>query len=202
MQSSSSGSWARRGSVFDPPFWLCDFGQVATPLWASVPSFYMIVIIIPSLKGRGEDQMSWVRASTILSICDAQSIGGGRCSRKAGSSCSRKAGGRYTDHSVVCGADLPLNMSLTVCSCPARWTTGRLLFLQPSHGACCPAGGVQGGSSLPLAPWAGGLCSVHGKGYSPHARKHVESHRLFPHSIFNTQQLLTTPPWPPSPSSS
>ena len=81
-----------------------------------MPSFYMMVIIIPSLKRRGEDQMSWVRASTILSMCDAQSIGGGRCSRKAGGSCSRKAGGRYMDHSGVCDADLPLNMSPTVCS--------------------------------------------------------------------------------------
>ena len=56
------------------------------------------------------------------------SIGGGRCSRKAGGSCSRKAGGscsrkaggRYMDHSGVCDADLPLNMSPTVCSALLR----------------------------------------------------------------------------------
>lgn len=140
------------------------------------------------------NQMSWVRASTVLSMCHAQSMGAGRC--------SRKAGGRYMDHSVVCDADLPLNMSPTVCSCPASWTTGRLFFLQPSHGHVAQQGEFRGGSSLPLAPWAGGLCSFHGRATALMPEKHVESHRLFPHSISNTQQLLTTPPRPPSPSSS
>lgn len=90
--------------------------------------------------------MSWVRASTVLSMCHAQSMGAGRC--------SRKAGGRYMDHSVVCDADLPLNMSPTVCSCPASWTTGRLFFHQPSHGHVAQQGEFRGDL---LSHWLPGL---------------------------------------------
>lgn len=92
------------------------------------------------------------------------------CSVNGSWALPRKAGGRYMDHSVVCDADLPLNMSPTVCSCPAGWTTGRLFFLQPSHGHVAQQGGVQGDLlSHWLLGW--GPLFFSWKGYSPHARK-------------------------------
>lgn len=90
--------------------------------------------------------MSWVRASPVLSMCDAQSVGGGRC--------SRKAGGRYVDRSAVCDADLPLSTPPTVGSGPARWTTGRLLFLQLTHGHAAQQGEFRGDL---LSHWPPGL---------------------------------------------
>lgn len=148
---------------------------------------------LPSPKGHFEDQMSWVRASTILSTRDTQPTGGGRYSRKAGGGC--------VGCSVVGDADPPLSTIQPNSSCPAGWMKRRHLFLQLSHGARYVAGGAQVGSSPPLAPWAGGLCVVYRLATPLTAERH-EIPPAVPSQHINNRQLLITPPWPPSPASS
>lgn len=148
-----------------------------------------MVIIIPSPEGR-EAHMSWVRASTVLSVYDAQSMVGGRC--------SRKAGGRYVDHSAVCDADLPLNMSPTICSCPLggpqEGSSSSSL-----HTGTWPSRGCSGGIFSPTGPlgWGPLFCSQ--TGYSPHARKRCEIPPAVPsmyiqHSAASHHPTMATQP--------
>ena len=117
-----------------------------------------MLIGMPSPKGRCEDHMSWFRAITVPGMCDAQSLGGGCC--------SRKAGGGYMDHGVVCDAARCL-ISIPHSTCP-RPTVPALRGgpQEGTYSSCCYTGHAawqgklgEGGSSPPLASWSGGLCA-------------------------------------------